>query len=131
MEEAIKCRVTVRQKSSLITLSRHLFPCTSINKMPDNYGERTPDVCESTHTRGAPVHRDLSRGSPLRRGREDGRRGIEMVRRARRDSLTAGQLQEKLVFVTREHITATDFNGSNKMQVDSAFSVAERTPPLA
>lgn len=46
--------------------------------------------------------------------------GIETVRRARRDSLTAGQLREKPVFVTRERITPIDFNGSNKMQVASA-----------
>lgn len=65
-----------------------------------------------------PLYRDLSWGPPARKGGR--RRGIETVRRTRRDSLTAGQLQEKLVFVTRERITAIDFNGSNKMQVASA-----------
>jgi len=73
-------------------------------------------VCVCLHVCShARVYHDLSLD-------EEGPRcgGIEMVRRARRDSLTAGQLQEKPVFVTRERITAIDSNGSNKMQVASA-----------
>lgn len=92
--------------------------------MPDNYGERILNardracvcLCAGVHVCShARVYRDLSLD-------EEGLRcgGIEMVRRARQDSLTAGQLQEKPVFVTRERITAIDFNGSNKMQVASA-----------
>jgi len=75
------------------------------------------------------ISRSLSQ-RPSRKGY--GAVGIETVRRARRDSLTAGQLREKPGFVTRERITAIDFNGSNKMQVASAahFSVAERTAAI-